>query len=174
MILEISFHFRSLSSWLVDITFAWEILFILLTLFSLRPGNFECLSFVESLILSIWPWKYLNWYFCYVLLNYFLGFLCFHEFAFVWFLLLSKDSFLLSSHFSLTAIDYQRINIWLLVCYTLSCSLYMGSKDCKLSTMVINRFKQEVNTPTWNESFKNRARSSSMTLFPPNIFVISA
>ena len=53
--LKCSFHFWSLSSWQAALSFALEVLFFPLSLFTLCDVIRDCLSFIEFLILSMWP-----------------------------------------------------------------------------------------------------------------------
>ena len=58
--LKCSFH-RCIRSWLVAFSLALEVLFFLLTSFTVCHAIRECLSFLSStgfLILLIWPWIY--------------------------------------------------------------------------------------------------------------------
>ena len=56
--LKCSFHFCIRSSWLVAFSSALEMLFLLLTSFTVCHAVQGCLSSTEFLILLIWPWMY--------------------------------------------------------------------------------------------------------------------
>ena len=91
--LKCSFHFWSLSSWLVAFNFALEALYLLLILFTVCSAIFDGLSSQEFLILLVWPWLYYNCSFWYLFVSSFRDFLSFCVLAFVELLLLSKDVF---------------------------------------------------------------------------------
>ena len=65
--LKCSFHFWSLCSWLSTFSFALEVLFLPLILFTVCYANRDCLSFPKFQILLIWHGIYLNSSFWYVL-----------------------------------------------------------------------------------------------------------
>ena len=56
-----SFHLWSLSSWLAAFHFVLEMLFLLLTSFTVCHANHLCPSYTKFLILLIWSWIYFNW-----------------------------------------------------------------------------------------------------------------
>ena len=64
--LKCSFHIYICSSWLAAFDFALEVLFILLTSFTVCHAIRDCLSFTKFLILLSWPWIYSIWGFWYV------------------------------------------------------------------------------------------------------------
>ena len=100
-LLKCSFHFQSLPSGLATFSFSLDELFFLLNSFTDCHTFRDCLSSIELLILSIWPWMYSNYSFWYVLVSSFRA-LSFCTLAFVGFLLsLSKDAFLKLSRFGI-------------------------------------------------------------------------
>ena len=64
--LKCPFHIWSFSSWLAAFSFAFEVLFLPITSFTVCHANHNCLSLNEFLILLIWPWMYSNCSFWYV------------------------------------------------------------------------------------------------------------
>ena len=68
--LKCSFHFGSLSPLLKAFSFAPDVLFLLLTSFTICHSLRNCLFSTEFLLLSIWPWMYSKcpfWFFLLVL-----------------------------------------------------------------------------------------------------------
>ena len=106
--LKCSFHFCSLSSWLVAFSFALKMLLLLFNSFTAYHIYRNCLSSTESLILLIWLWMHSSCSFWYVLDCDFWSFLslCVLVFFNVFFSL-SKDVFILLSRISLFAVDSQ-------------------------------------------------------------------
>ena len=63
--LKCSFYFWSLSSWLSGIRFAFEVLYLPLTSFSVCQANCDCLFSTKFLIFSMRPGMYSDCSFCY-------------------------------------------------------------------------------------------------------------
>ena len=103
--LKCSFHFKSLSSWLVALSFALLVCFLPLISFSVFYPNHGGLSSTKFQILLIWPWIFSSFVWCVLISSW--DFLSFCAMEFFWFLLSNKDAFLMLSRFSFTAIDFQ-------------------------------------------------------------------
>ena len=108
------FHRCIHSSWLVAFSLALAVLFILLTLFTVRQSRIAWKSSTESLILSIWFCMYSVCSFRYMLANSFCAFLSFRALVLVGFFLLHLEAVFMSACFSLTAnISYETIGLFL-------------------------------------------------------------
>ena len=97
------FHRCIRSSWLVALSLAFAMLFLLLTSFTVCHAILYCLSFSESLILLIWFCLYSVWSFKYILANSFCTFLSFRALILVGFLQLHLEAVFMSACFFLTA-----------------------------------------------------------------------
>ena len=78
-------HSFTLSCWLAAFNFALAVLFLLLTSFIVCQAILDCLSFTESLILSIWFCMYSACSFRYIPANWYCAFSSFRAFVFVGF-----------------------------------------------------------------------------------------
>ena len=101
--LKCSFHKCLHSFWLAAFSFALEVLFLLLTSFTVCHTIQDCLSSTKFLILLIWSWMYSVCSFKYALVSSLCAFLSFWALALVGFLLLHRDAIFILSHFFLTA-----------------------------------------------------------------------
>ena len=97
------FHSRNRSCWLVAFSWAFVVLFLLLTSFTVCHATLDCLSSTKSLILSIWFCMYSVCSFRYMLANSFCAFLSFRALVLVGFFLLHSEEVFTSAHFFLTA-----------------------------------------------------------------------
>ena len=97
------FHRCIRSHWLVVFSLAFTVLFLLFTSFIVCHAILDCLSSIESLILSIWFCMYSVCSFRYMLTNSFCAFLSFRAFILVGFFLLHLETVFTSAHFFLTA-----------------------------------------------------------------------
>ena len=79
------FHSFILSCWFAAFNFALAMLFLLLTLFIVCQAILDCLSFIESLILSIWFCLYSVCSFRYMPVNWYCAVFSFRAFVFVGF-----------------------------------------------------------------------------------------
>ena len=93
------FHGCIRSSWLVAFSWAFEVLFLLLILFTVCYVILDCLSSTESLILLIWFCTYSVCSFRYVFANLFCAFLSFRALILVGFLRLHLKAVFTSTHF---------------------------------------------------------------------------
>ena len=96
------FHRCIWSCWLVAVSLALAVLFLLLTLFIVCHAILDSQSSVESLILSIWFSMYSDCSFRYMLANSFYAFLSFSALVLVGFFLLHLETVFMSTCFSLT------------------------------------------------------------------------
>ena len=91
--LKCSFHTCICSSWLAAFSLAMEVLFLLLTRFTIYHTIWDCLSLTEFLILLIWLWMFSICSFSYALISSLCAFLSFSEWmALLGFFLLHKDA----------------------------------------------------------------------------------
>ena len=97
------FHRYIRSCWLVAFSLALAVLLLLLTSFIVCHDILDCLSFTESLILSIWFCMHSVCSFRYMLANSFCAFLSFRALVLVGFYLLHLVVVFTSARFSLTA-----------------------------------------------------------------------
>ena len=97
------FHSCIRSFWLVAFSFAFTVLFLLLTSFTVCHAIQDCLSLTESLILSIWCCMYSICSFRYMLVNSFCAFLSLGALVLVGFFLLHLEAVFTFAHFFLTA-----------------------------------------------------------------------
>ena len=97
------FHRCICSCWLVAFNLALAVPFLLLTLFIVCHAILDCLSSIESLILSIWFCMYSVCFFRYMLVNSFCAFLSFRALVLVGFFLLRLESIFTPACFSLIA-----------------------------------------------------------------------
>ena len=97
------FHRCICSSGLVAFSFAFTMLFLLLTSFTVCHAILDCLSSTESLILLIWFCMYSVCSFRYMLANSFCAFLSFSALILVGFFLLHLEAVFTSAHFFLIA-----------------------------------------------------------------------
>ena len=104
-----SFHMCIRSSWQAAFSLALDVLFLLLTSFTVCDAVWSCLSSTEFLILLIWPWMYSICSFWYALISSLSAFLRFWRLALVGFLLLHRDGVFTLSCFFLTANVSNRI-----------------------------------------------------------------
>ena len=101
--LKSSFHICIHSSWLAAFSLTLEVLFPLLTSFTVCHVIRDYLSSTEFLTLWIWPWMHSICSFWYALISSFCAFLSFWVLALVGFLLLHRDAVFTLSHFFQTA-----------------------------------------------------------------------
>ena len=94
------FHSCIRSSWLVAFNLALEVLFLLLTSFTVCHGIRDCLSSTKSLILSIWFCMYSVCSFRYILAYSFWVFLSFRALILVGFFLFHLEAVFTSDAFS--------------------------------------------------------------------------
>ena len=133
---------------MVAFTLALAVLFLLLTSFIVRHAIIDCLSFTESLILSIWFCMYSVCSFKYMLANSFCAFFSFRAFALVGFFLLHLESVFTSARLSLTAnISDGTLDLVLCFLYIFRCWFSLGvdeilifviQRTC-LSSLVVHR-----------------------------------
>ena len=97
------FHSCICSSWLVAFSLAFEVLFLVLTSFTICHAIWDCLSSTESLILLIWFCMYSVCSFRYMLANSFCAFLSFWVLILVGFFLLPLEAVFTPACFFLIA-----------------------------------------------------------------------
>ena len=100
--LKCSFHMFIRSSWLIAVSLALEVFFLLLSSFTVCHATWDSLSSTKFLILLMWPWMYYVCFFWYVLISSLCAFLSFWALALVVFLLLHRNA-VFTFRFFLTA-----------------------------------------------------------------------
>ena len=120
------FHRCIRSSWLAAFSLAFEVLFLLLTSFTVCYAILDCLSSTEPLILLIWFWMYSICSFKYTLVCSFCAFLSFWTLILVEFVLLRWNAVFTLPRFFLTAnVSHWTLYLALSLFGILSAAAYM-------------------------------------------------
>ena len=142
-------QFYSFSCWFVALSLALAMLFLLLTSFIVFLCILDCLSYTDSLILSIWFCIILSVLLCICLLIHFVPFFNFMAFALVGLFPLHLEAVFTSARFSLTA-NVSPGTLDLVLCFV---SMHFAAASRWASTKFsYSSFRLRISVFSWNAS----------------------